>query len=217
MPRRPTVETRFLWVRGRAREEGDFVEESEFARWVSPLRQGEPAAVSWMFDKFKADVERCFGHRPPEDRADLVQDVFAVAITRLHTFQGEQEASLRAWLRSIAFHRWHHRWEADQVRARYAGPSVEVLLEMHPSHDAFRDRGPDPASAVCRAEAVGWILSRLTPGQARVVHAHLIEGRTTQEIAATWGVPRERVRGLYKRAISKLRTIDCAEWLREAA
>ncbi len=193
------------------------MDESEFAMWVSPLRAGQPEAVAWMFGQFRGDVERCFGRRPAEDRADLVQDVFAVAITRLHTFRGDREASLRAWLRSIAFHRWHHRWEADQVRARHAGPSLEVLLETHPSHSVFRDGDTDPAGTVCQTETVRWALGRLTPGQARVVHAHLIEGRTTREIAATWGVPRERVRGLYKRAISKLRTNECTEWLREVA
>ncbi|MGH7642156.1 MAG: RNA polymerase sigma factor [Candidatus Dormibacteria bacterium] len=193
------------------------MEETEFATWVRPLRAGDPKAVEWMFENFRGDVERCFGRRPPEDRADLVQEVFAVAITRLHTFQGEREASLRAWLRSIAFHRWHHRWEADQVRARYAGPSLEVLLEVHPGHDALRDHDTDPSETVCQNETVRWVLDRLTPGQARVVQAHLIEGRTTREIAANWGVPRERVRGLYKRAMSKLRTAECAERLREAA
>lgn len=193
------------------------MEETDFATWIDSLRAGEPEAVAWMFNTFRSDVERCFGRRPPEDRADLVQDVFAVAIARLHTFEGNRAASLRAWLRSIAFHRWHHRWEADQVRARHAGPSLEVLLEAHPSHDAFRDGVTDPAASVCQAEALRAALSRLTPGQARVVHAHVIEGRTTREIAASWGVPRERVRGLYKRAIAKLRTADCAQGLREAA
>ncbi|HVC38519.1 MAG TPA: sigma-70 family RNA polymerase sigma factor [Candidatus Dormibacteraeota bacterium] len=188
-----------------------------FATRIQPLRAGEPEAVTWMFATFKADVERCFGRRPPEDRADLVQEVFAVAITRLHTFQGDREASLRAWLRSIAFHRWHHRWEADQVRARHTGPSLEVLIEANPGHAAFCDRGPDPARTVCQAETIKWILSRLTPGQARVVQAHLVEGKTTGEIAASWGVPRERVRGLYKRAIAKLRSAECASWLREVA
>lgn len=193
------------------------MEEAEFAMQINPLRAGEPAAVSWMFDKFKGDVERCFGHRPPEDRADLVQEVFAVAITRLHTFEGAREASLRAWLRSIAFHRWHHRWEAELVRARHAGPRLEVLLDTQPSHEALRDDGNDPAGLVCQTETVRWVLAQLTPGQARVVYAHLIEGLTTREIAASWGVPRERVRGLYKRAISKLRTVECADRLREAA
>ncbi|MGH7691485.1 MAG: RNA polymerase sigma factor [Candidatus Dormibacteria bacterium] len=193
------------------------MERSEFESRIEALRRGDSEAVAWMFANFKDDVERCFGRRPPQDRADLVQDVFAVAITRLHTFQGEREASLRAWLRSIAFHRWHHRWEADQVRARHAGPSLEALLEAYPSHEAFRDSVTDPAEAACQVETVNWVFSRLTPGQARVVHAHLIEGKTTREIAASWGVPRERVRGLYKRAVSKLRTPDCAARLREVA
>lgn len=193
------------------------MERDEIEGWIQRLRSGDSEAVSWMFSTFKGDVERCFGRRPPEDRADLVQDVFAVAMTRLHTFRGDREASLRAWLRSIAFHRWHHRWEADQVRARHAGPSLEVLLDTHPSHGALQDVGEDPAQEVCQAESVQWVLSRLTPGQARVVHAHVIEGRTTRDIAASWGVPRERVRGLYKRAIVKLRSPECEQRLREAA
>ncbi|MGA2873561.1 MAG: sigma-70 family RNA polymerase sigma factor [Candidatus Dormibacteria bacterium] len=191
--------------------------DTEFATWINPLREGQPEAVAWMFLTFRGDVERCFGRRPPEDRADLVQDVFATAITRIHTFQGDREASLRAWLRSIAFHRWHHRWESDQVRARYSGPSLEALLEANPGHEALGDSGSDPSGIVCQADTVQEILSRLTPRQARVVRAHLIEGRTTREIAANWGVPRERVRGLYKRAISKLRSDACAPSLREAA
>ncbi|HUY24320.1 MAG TPA: sigma-70 family RNA polymerase sigma factor [Candidatus Saccharimonadales bacterium] len=193
------------------------MDEREFATWIDPLRAGRPDAVAWMFANFRGDVERCFGRRPPEDRADLVQDVFAVAITRLHTFEGDREATLRAWLRSIAFHRWHHRWEADQVRARHSGPALEVLLETNPGHHAFRDLGTDPSSAVCQSEMVRALLCLLTPGQARVVQAHLVEGRTTREIASDWGVPRERVRGLYKRAICKLRRSDCGDWLREAA
>lgn len=193
------------------------MDQAECDRWIPRLRAGDADAMAWMFSAFKGDVERCFGRRPPEDRADLVQDVFAIAMTRVHTFEGDREGSLRAWLRSIAFHRWHHRWEADQVRARHAGPSLEVLLDTHPGHGALQDRGTDPALAVCQAETVDWLLARLTPGQARVVHAHLIEGRTTREIALNWGVPRERVRGLYKRAIVKLRSAECAERLRDAA
>jgi RNA polymerase sigma factor (sigma-70 family) len=193
------------------------MEQADFQSWIPRLRSGDPDAVAWMFTTFKGDVERCFGRRPPEDRSDLVQDVFAVAITRLHTFRGDREASLRAWLRSIAFHRWHHKWESDQVRARHAGPALEVLLDTHPSHGALQDVRADPAREVCQAETVQWVLSRLTPGQARVVHAHLIEGRTTRDIANSWGVPRERVRGLYKRAIVKLRSAECAERLRDAA
>ncbi len=180
--------------------------DADFAIRVEDLREGRAEALTWMFSTFRGDVERCFWRRSPEEREDLVQDVFATALVRIGTFQGEREASLRAWLRSIAFHRWHHRWEADEVRARYAGPSLEALLEQNPSHESLGDASADPAASVCEAESIQLMLSRLTPGQARVVRAHLIEGRTTREIANAWGVPRERVRGLYKRAICRLRS-----------
>ena len=159
-----------------------------------------------MFTTYAADVDRCFRHRPPEDRKDLVQDVFVTAMVRIHTFQGDREAALRAWLRSIAFHRWHHRWEAEQVRQRYQGPALEHLMEMNPSHSAFRDQSTDPAQAVAEKEQVRNLLGQLTPRQAQVVHAHVIEGRSTRDIADSWGVPRERVRGLYKRGMARLRS-----------
>ncbi|MGH7639906.1 MAG: RNA polymerase sigma factor [Candidatus Dormibacteria bacterium] len=191
--------------------------DDEFRELVEALRRGEAAAIGWMFKTYGRDVERCFARRAPEDRADMVQDVFATAITRLHTFEGTREASLRAWLRSIAFHRWHHRWESEQVRARHSGPSLEALLESHPGLEVFHDLTGDPSRAACERESITWVMTRLTPRQARVVHAHVIEGRTTGEIAASWGVPRERVRGLYKRALSKLRTGECASRLRDVA
>lgn len=172
---------------------------------LAALRQGDPDAVAWMFRTFRDDVERCFRRRSAEDRADLVQDVFVTAIVRLHTFQGGSESVLRAWLKSIAFHRWHHRWEADLVRQRHQGPALEHLMELNPSHSAFRDEVTSPELEVVGRDEVESMLARLTPRQAEVIRAHVLEGRSTQEIADSWGVPLERVRGLYKRGMSRLR------------
>jgi len=179
--------------------------DDDFDAHLQGLRRGDPEAISWMFTTFRGDVERCFRQRPAEDRADLVQDVFLTAITRLHSFRGDRPSVLRAWLKSIAFHRWHHRWEADLVRQRYAGVALEVLLELHPSHPAFSDERADPALQAIEHDVVGSLLRCLTPGQAQAVHAHVIEGKSTQQIASDWGVPRERVRGLYKRGMARLR------------
>ncbi len=179
--------------------------ESRFGARMTDLKRGDSEAVAWMFANFKDDVERCFRRRPPEDRADMVQDVFVTAMIRLHTFEGDTEAVLRAWLRSIAFHRWHHRWEADQVRQRHQGPALEQLLELNPSHPAFRDHRMDPAVDVVDRDEVGNLLRMLTPRQAEVVRAHVLDGKSTQDIADSWGVPRERIRGLYKRGMARLR------------
>lgn len=196
---------------------GKRVNDADFEARISSLRRADPEAVAWMFETFRDDVERCFRRRPPEDRADMVQDVFVTAMTRLHSFQGQTEAVLRAWLRSIAFHRWHHRWEADQVRQRHAGMALELMLDVNPSHRAFADPTADPLLQVVERDVVGGLLRRLTPGQAEVVRAHVLEGRTTQEIAADWGVPKERVRGLYKRGMARLRSAGAGQELRGAA
>ncbi len=189
----------------------------EFSDRVRSLRQNEAQAIEWMFVEFKADVERCFGRRPPEDRADLVQDVFLTAIRRIHTFEGESEATLRAWLRSIAFHRWHHRWEAEQVRSRYAGPPIELLLDCGQPDGSLADEGADPAAAVAERQLVDRMLQDLTPRQATVVRAKIIQGLTTADIANSWQVPHERVRGLYKRGVARLRTERWRDALKGAA
>jgi len=193
------------------------VSEEAFADRMAALRQGDSDAVAWMFSTFRDDVERCFRRRPAEDRADLVQDVFVTAMLRLHSFRGDREVVLRAWLRTIAFHRWHHRWEADQVRRRYAGMAFETLLEVNPNHSALADQSADPLGEVVAREVVVSLLGRLTPGQAEVMRAHVLEGKSTQQIAADWGVPRERVRGLYKRGVAKLRMSEEARMLLGAA
>jgi len=188
-----------------------------FAERVERLRARDPESIAWMFATFRADVARCFGQRPPEDQADLVQDVFATAIVRLPSFAGDQEIVLRAWLRRIAFHRWHHRWAADCVRARHAGPGLEALLALHPNHPALVAGTAPPDVLVVERRLVATLLERLTPRQAQVVRAHLLEGCTTAEIARRSGMTSEGVRGLYKRGLARLRRDDTARQLLDAA
>lgn len=193
------------------------MDDDEFEAQLAGIRAGDREALGWLFVHFKADVERCFRRRPAEERADLVQDVFVTALVRLPTFQGEREAVLRAWLRSIAFHRWHHLWEAEQVRRRHQAAPLELLLDLNPNHSAFRDSSPDPCSRAVASESVQGLLGQLTRRQAEVVSAHVLEGLSTQDIADLWGVPRERVRGLYKRGMAKLRRIQSASESAKAA
>jgi len=189
----------------------------DFAVRVERLRARDPEAVAWMFATFRHDVARCFGHRSPEDQADLVQDVFATAIVRLPTFGGDQEVVLRAWLRRIAFHRWHHRWEADRVRARHAGPGLDALLALNPNHPALVAEQTAPDALVLERRVVEGLLGRLTARQALVMRAHVLEGRTTAEIASQAGMTCEGVRGLYKRGLARLRGDATALRLLEAA
>lgn len=189
----------------------------DFVVRADRLRARDPDAIAWMFATYRQDVARCFGHRNPEDRADMVQDVFATAIVRLPTFAGDQEVVLRAWLRRIAFHRWHHRWEADRVRARHAGPGLDSIIEAHPNHPALMAGDAAPESVVVGQRVVEALLQKLTPRQAMVVRAHLLEGQTTAEIALAVGMTCEGVRGLYKRGLARLRGDAAARGLLEAA
>lgn len=94
---------------------------------------------------------------------------------------------------------------------------LELLLDVNPRHRALADQASDPSLGLVQRETVARVLSHLTPGQAEVVRAHVLEGKSTEQIARDWGVPKERVRGLYKRGMAKLRRCSDARELRGAA
>lgn len=74
---------------------------SDAALVAALLARDERAAVV-LFDRYGAHVERVVARvlGPDPDIADLVQDVFAVAITTIHRL--EDPASLKAWLTRMA-------------------------------------------------------------------------------------------------------------------
>ena len=166
------------------------MDDGEFATWIDPLRAGRPDAVAWMFANFRGDVERCFGRRPPEDRADLVQDVFAVAITRLHTFEGDREATLRAWLRSIAFHRWHHRWEAKPEFGRGTPvPLWNLSLGHIPATRISRPWHRPVQCGLSSRDGAGTPMPAHSLGRPESCKPTSLRGAPPREIASDWGVP----------------------------
>ena len=190
--------------------------ERPLAEWLAALRAGDGDAFGWLYQTYAREVRKSFWKRPIEEQEDLTQDVFVIAMQRIHTFRGESEPQLIAWLRSIAFHGWAHLADKESVRWRHQAGSLEAREARAEARSGSEGGGfgvpqyADPARAieeVVQEEAlVRSLLALLTPGQRDVFQRHVMAGEGLSDMARRMGASPEKIRGLYKRAVRTLRT-----------
>ena len=190
--------------------------ERPLADRLAALRAGDGEAFGWLYQAYAREVRKSFWKRPIEEQEDLTQDVFVTAMQRIHTFRGESEPQLMAWLRSIAFHGWAHLAEKEAVRRRYDAGSVEARQARAENRLGSERSGfsaPQYADPARRTEdlvqdeaLVRSLLALLTPGQRAVFQRHVMTGEGLADMARRMGVSPEKIRGLYKRAVRTLRT-----------
>ncbi|MBN9522832.1 sigma-70 family RNA polymerase sigma factor [bacterium] len=155
----------------RVRELGDADAWGRFVRVYSPL------LYSWA---------RQMGLRH-EDAVDLVQDVFAVLVQKLPTFDYDTHGRFRGWLWTVTRRRWVER----RRRAR---------LPLDPARDPAElpdaDDPPDTGVGVEEAEFRAHLLRNVLPTLRGNFHAstwqafwkHVVEGRPAAAVAAEEGV-----------------------------
>ncbi len=131
----------------------------DHARLVIAARRGDAEAFGELYRRFGRFVHALLLARlPPDEVADLTQDVFAQAWTRLHTLR--EPAAFGPWLAAIA-----RRRAADHLRARHlhvelddtvSAPETQTAAMEEP---AKRCRLPLPLSAGGEARPPGsrWV------------------------------------------------------------
>lgn len=153
--------------------------------WVARARRGDRAAFAELYRRFYRAVHGVVLARASyRDAADLVQDVFAVALERIG--QLAEPAAFPGWLMTIARHR-----ATDHARA--ARPT-EPLAELP---------GPTP-----RAGEVAQVLAalrELPEAYRETLILRLVEGMTGPEIAAQTGLAPGSVRVNLHRGMKLLR------------
>ena len=136
-----------------------------------------------------------------EDAADLTQDTFLRAYSRLHTYQFGR--SFLAWIRRIATNLC-----IDHIRQRGAPEvSLEEQLESGVQHPA-RDRSDRPAERVEMAEDSRRVLAavqRLPERQRAVLVLRHVEGLKLEEIATALRMPLGTVKTLLFRGRQAVR------------
>ncbi len=155
---------------------------------VASARGGDRTAFGRLYDRYGRMVHGILLARvPPGDVDDLVQDVFLLALRRLHTLR--KDAAFGGWLATIA------RNVANSYHRR--APSSSELPQ-----DLAGSRGPS-AEALAALAAI----RALPEAYRETLILRLVEGMTGPEIAARTGLTTGSVRVNLHRGLKQLREI----------
>jgi RNA polymerase sigma-70 factor, ECF subfamily len=120
------------------------------------------------------------------DAEDVVQQVFATVMAGPRVTPAQPEAYLRTAVRNAAYSLLRQR--------RTARAAAEQILDP-----------VAPACSPAEQAALEDALRRLPPEQREVVHLHVYEGMTFQEVARATGESINTVAGRYRYALARLR------------
>jgi RNA polymerase sigma-70 factor, ECF subfamily len=146
---------------------------------------------------------------PPDDAADLTQDVLLRVLQKLRSFTGEGDRSLLAWLRAVTLNRWRDLARRAAVRPCTADSAALEAVA-----------GADDLAAVITSEDRHFLLRRalrimqtdFEPTTWRACWERVVAGRPAAEVAANLGVGVEVVYSATYRVIRRLRSELAGAW-----
>lgn len=165
------------------------------------------AALSREADGLAGRIERRMDRsmRGRVGVADLLQEVFLVAMQKIKNHDPVGPLSLSAWLWRLAKER------LIQLRRHATAAKRDVGREVSLAGPAAFEP-PSPSSSVCtkvdrdlNARVVGAVLDRLDPADRQILHLRHFRGLTLAEAAREMGLPEETARKRHYRALGRLR------------
>lgn len=140
--------------------------------------------------------------RGQEDRDDLMQDTFVLAMEKLDTYRDDH---LSGWLRKVmrtAFQKSHRRGAGRRGQYTYAAPTISV--ENLPGFDVA-----DPFDQETYYDAqVALQMMQSLPPQQRMTLMRCIEGDTQNEIAQAMNISGDTVKTHLARAREAMRKVS---------
>jgi RNA polymerase sigma-70 factor (ECF subfamily) len=136
------------------------------------------------------------------EAADLVQDLFAVLVEQLPSFEYDPRKSFRAWLKTILLNRWR-----NHLHRR----SAENLVRPHNMNEviALDDPVPEMEEAEHRQYLVGRALTLMRtefqPDTWKACWEFVVCGRRAEEVAAELGISVNAVYLAKGRVLRRLR------------
>jgi len=167
-------------------------EPSEDVSLVEAARQGDRAAFARLYDRYARMVHAVLLARVPYGEvADLVQDVFLIALGKLPRLRDPR--AVGGWLAAIARHR-----ATDFHRRSHAVEVTELPEEL---------RGAEASTTAADAEAAAALemVRSLPEAYRETLLMRLVEGMTGAEIAARTGLTPASVRVNLHRGMKMLR------------
>ena len=217
-------EERFLWeISGNGGEsgssEGFALTQSSEQVLVKQAIAGDRAALErLLLDCYQPLVDRIEPKMPPALRGvlgaeDIVQQTFAQVFRDIGSFELRDDASILAWMTSIAENRLK-----DSIRRhgrkKRGGEHRRVNTPQHeaePSKDLIEmiaGRGRTPSKSLARREAIQAIniaIAGLPEDHRQAIQLRYFEYRSLDETAEIMGRTTGAVRGLLDRAKKKMR------------
>jgi RNA polymerase sigma factor (sigma-70 family) len=161
---------------------------------VTSIVAGDPEGLAAAYDKYAADLH---GYcrtllREPDDAADVVQDTFLIAASKLAGLR--DPGRLRAWLFAVARNECLHRLKSR----RQATPLQDAPELADDSVDVGADAERAETVALVRA-AIGGLNDSERDAVTQLSH-----GLEVSEVAAVLGVSRNHAHTLFSRAREQL-------------
>jgi RNA polymerase sigma-70 factor (ECF subfamily) len=187
------------------------MEGDSFPLLLRQSREGDPAALGRLLDRFRHRLEQMATQklrsfvRPKFGVSDLVQDTLHEAFRKFETFQGMSDAEFRQWLTKILLSRYR-----DAMR-RFASNKRNVAKEVHFSaaipSGVIVDQATTPATAAEHAETLellGFAISALPKKYRTAIELRLNERLTFAEVGRRMGCSADAARMIWGRAIKEL-------------
>lgn len=176
---------------------------------ISDASEGKPVAVDTLpqiLQSLRPDLVRTAQQIDSSDAEDAVQQALEIALQKFNQFQGQTDAELRGWLRTIVRNaclmRLRKRRETtgvssiDQLMTTEETPSAAVRLDEE------------------RLQLID-LLAELGDSEREAVLLRYFENWSIKMIAAQMGRTEMAVAGLLKRGLSKLRaSTSPSQWSR---
>jgi RNA polymerase sigma-70 factor (ECF subfamily) len=167
-----------------------------FRESLAAAKAGDETAFTVLFRFAQPAVLRYLRVISRDRAEDLAGETWVQVVRGLHSFAAEEPQAFRAWVLSIARHRW-----LDDQRARSRRP--EIAAQEMPE----RASGADVAASVdemMSTESALALIARLPKDQAEVVTLRYIADLDVPTTAATLGKEPGTVRVLAHRGLRRL-------------
>jgi RNA polymerase sigma-70 factor (ECF subfamily) len=170
-----------------------------------------PDAASWqrLLDLYAPLIQAWLRRQglQPADADDLAQDVLAVLVRELPTFEHRRPGAFRSWLRAITANRLRNFWRARQARPAATGDSdfvhlLEQLEDPHSELSRIWDREHDQ---IIVRRAMELIEPEFTPSTWQAFRRLAVDGAAVDAVAAELGLSANAVLIAKSRVFSRLR------------
>ena len=176
----------------------------EDAVLMAQLQKGNLQALELLYNRY-CGVILGIGSRLLRDAAeaeDLVQEVFLYLFRKSHVFS-ISKSSVGSWLIQVAYARGFDRRKWLRRRGRELEQSCEGTILAEPAAP-----GPNPEELAELSSLRSYfmlVFESLTIRQRETIQLHFFEGYSLVEVSQKMGDSFPSVRGLYARALERLR------------